>query len=81
MAVKKVVGVMRRMTIVIVAHGQVDSVHILTKDLAVNGAQLCQYILVFLGSVSLSVAIGSFDELLSMSVLTASWRMLLMVDL
>ena len=44
-------------------------------------------ILVFLGSVSSAVAMDggrpliSFDELLSMAVLTASWWMLLIADL
>ena len=43
-------------------------------------------VLVFLNSVCSAVAMGggqplsSFDELLSMAVLTASWRMLLMAD-
>ena len=38
-------GVMGKMTTVvtIVAHCQVDSLHVLTKDSAVTGAQLCQY--------------------------------------
>ena len=44
-AVKKVVGVMRRMTTVMamVARCRVDSIHVLTKDSAVTGAQLYQY--------------------------------------
>ena len=35
---------MRRMTTVVamVARCRVDSIHVLTKDSAVNGAQLCQ---------------------------------------
>ena len=43
-AVKKVVGVMRRLTTVvaIVACFRVDSIHVLTKDSAVTGAQLGQ---------------------------------------
>ena len=42
---KKVVGVMRRMTIVVAkaVRSRVDSAHVLIKDLAVTGAQLCQY--------------------------------------
>ena len=38
-------GVMRRMTTVVamVARCWVDSVHVLTWDSAVTGAQLCQY--------------------------------------
>ena len=44
-AVEKVVGVMRRMTTVMamVVRCLVDSVHALTKDSALIGAQLCQY--------------------------------------
>ena len=40
------VGVMRRMTIVVamIARCLVDSIHVLTKDSAVTGAQLCQNI-------------------------------------
>ena len=42
---KKVVGVMRRMTtvMVMVVHCRVDFLHVLTKDSAVTGAQLCKY--------------------------------------
>ena len=77
---------MRRMTSVMamVARCRVDSVHILTKDLAVTGASI---VLVFIGSVCSALAmgggrpLGSIDELLSMAVLTASWWMLLMADL
>ena len=38
-------GVMRRMTTdaAMVARCRVDSLHVLTKDSAVTGAQLCQY--------------------------------------
>ena len=45
MAVEKVMGVMRRMTIVVamVARYRVNSVYVLTKDSAVTGAQLSQY--------------------------------------
>ena len=40
----KVVGVMRRLTTVVamVACCRVDSIHVMTKDLAVTGVQLCQ---------------------------------------
>ena len=80
---------MRRMTTVVamVARCRVDSLHVLTKDSVVTGAQLCQYGSCLLGSVCSAVAmgggwpLGSFDELLSMAVLTASWWMLLMADL
>ena len=69
--------------VAMVARCLVDSVHVLTKDSAVNGASL---VLVLLGSVCSAVAmddgrpLGSFDELLSMPILAASWWMLLMVD-
>ena len=38
-------GVIRRMATVVamVVHCRVDSIHVLTKDLAMTGAQLCQY--------------------------------------
>ena len=76
---------MRRMTSVVtmVARCQVDSLRVLTKDSAVTGAQLWQYSsclpwqCLFGGGRPL----GSFDELLSMAVLTASWWMLLIADL
>ena len=44
-AVEKVIFVMRRMTTVVamVARCRVDYLHVLTKDSAVTGAQLCQY--------------------------------------
>ena len=51
-AVEEVVGVMRRMTTVVamVARCRVDSIHVLTKDSAVTGAQLCQYSYCLFGS-------------------------------
>ena len=72
------VGVISRMTTVVtlVARYRVDSVHVLTKDSAVTGAQLCQVDFVFLGSVCSAVAmsggrpLSSFIELLSIVVLT-----------
>ena len=44
-AVEKVVGVMRRLTTVVamVARCRVYSAHVLTKDSAVTGTQLCQH--------------------------------------
>ena len=74
-------GVIRRMTadVAMVARCRVFSVHVLTKDSAVTVAQYASIVLVFLGSVCLAVAMGagrpliSFDELLSMEVLIASW--------
>ena len=44
-AVEKVVGVMRRLTTVkaMVAACRVDSIHVLTKDSTVTGAQMSQY--------------------------------------
>ena len=44
-AVEKVVGVMRPLTAVLamVVRIRVYSIHVLTKDLAVTGAQLCEY--------------------------------------
>ena len=71
---------MKRMTAVVamVARCRVYSIHVLTKDSVVTGAQLCQY-----GSClhwqCLAVAMGggrplsSFEELLSMTVLTTSF--------
>ena len=70
-----------------VARCRVNCLRVLTMDSAVTGAQLCQYSSFFLGSVCSAVAMGggrpisSFDELLSMAVLTASWWMLLIADL
>ena len=85
---------MRRMTTVVVmfARCRVDYLHVLTKDLAMTGAQLYQYgsclpFFVFLASACSAVAmvggrpLSSFDELLSMAVLTISWWMLLIADL
>ena len=88
---------MRRMTTVVamVAGSRFDSVHVVTKDSVVTGAQYIyiyiysctSIVLVFLGCVCSAVAIGggrplsSFDELLSMAVLTTCWWMLLMADL
>ena len=80
---------MRRLTtiVAIVARCRVDSINVLTKDSAVTGAQCARIVLVFLGSVCSAVAMGgrrplsSFDDLLSMAVLTASWWMLLIADL
>ena len=75
---------MRRMTTVVamVAHCRVDAVYVLTKDSAVTGAQLCQHSSCLpwqclFGGRPLS----SFDELLTMAVLAASWWMLLIADL
>ena len=80
---------MRRLTTVVamVAHYQVDSIHVRTKDSAVTVRSCAKIVLVILGSVCLAVAMGgsrplsSFDELLSMAFLTASWWMLLIADL
>ena len=80
---------MRRMTTVVamVDRCRVDSVHVLTKDSAVAVRSCDSMVLVSIGSVCSAVAMGggrplsSFDELLSMLVLTASWWMLLMADL
>ena len=80
---------MRRLTTVVamVVRCRVDSIHVLTKDSAVTGAQLCQNNFFFLGSVCSGVAMGggrplsSYDEMLSMAVLTASWWMLLIADM
>ena len=82
-------GVMRRMTtvVVMVVRCRIDSVHVLTTDSAVTGALLRLFVPIFLGSVCSDVAMGgcrplnSFDELLSMAVLTASRWMLLMAVL
>ena len=75
---------MTRMTtfVAMVARGRVDSLHVLTKDSAVTGAQLCQH-----SSVCPAVSMGGgrplsrFYEQLSMAVPTASWWMLLIADL
>ena len=80
---------MRRMTTVVamVVRCRVDSLHVLTKDSAVTGAQLCQYSCCLPCRVYSAIAMGgsrplcSFDELLSVAVLTASWWMLLIADL
>ena len=80
-AVEKVVGVMRRNTTVeaMVARSQVDSLHVLTMDSVVTGAQLYQYCsclpwqCLFGSSNRLRSPLSSFDELLSIAVLTASW--------
>ena len=42
---KKAVGVMKRLATVVamVARCRADSIHVLTKDSAVTGGQLCQY--------------------------------------
>ena len=62
-------------------------VHVLTKGSAVTGRSCASVVLVFLGSVCSAVGMGSdrplssFDELLSMAVLSASWWMPLMADL
>ena len=80
---------MRQMTTVVATDSccRVDYVHVLTMDSAMSGAQLCQYSSLIIGSVCSAVAMGdgrplsSFDELLSMSVQTASWWIVLMVDL
>ena len=80
---------MRRLTTVVpmVVHCQIDSLHVLTKDSAVTGAQLCQYSSCLPGSVCSAVAMGdgrplsSFDKLHSMAALTTSWWMLLIADL
>ena len=72
---------MRRMTTVVamVAHCQVNSVHVLSKDSAVTGGSCASIVLVFLGCACSAVAMGGgrslscFDEQLSMAVLTASW--------
>ena len=80
---------MRRLTTVLamVARCRVDSIHVQTNDLAVTGTLCASIVLVFLGSVCSAVAMGggrplsSFEELLSMAVLTASWWMLLIADL
>ena len=66
------------------ARCRVYSFHVLTKESVRSCASI---VLVFLGNVCSAVAMGggrplsSFDELLSMAVLTASWWMLLMADL
>ena len=88
-AIKKVVGVMRRMTAVVamVARCLVYSIHVQTKDSSVTCAQLCQYSSCLPLQCLLAVAmgggrpLGSFDELLLMTVLTTSWWMLLIADL
>ena len=79
---------MRRLTTVVamVARCRFYSIHVLTKDSAVTGAQLCQYSYCLLGSVCSAVAMGgsrplSIFDLLSMAVLTTSWWMLLIADL
>ena len=80
---------MRRLITVVamVAHCQVDTLHVLTKDSAVTCAQLCQYSICYPWKCLFAVAMGggrslsSFDELLSLTVLTASWWMLLIADL
>ena len=72
---------MRQMTTVVtmVVHFWVDSIHVLTKESVVTGAQLCQYgsclprQCLFGFSNGPRSAIKHFDELLSMTVLTASW--------
>ena len=80
---------MRRMTTVVpvVARCRVDFLHVLTKDLAVIGAQLCLHSLclpwlcLFGCSNGRRRPISNFDELLSMAVVTASWWTLLIADL
>ena len=80
---------MKRMTSVVtmVARSLVDCVHALTKDSAVPMRSCASIVLVLLESTCSAVAMGgglpisSFDELLTMAVLTASWLMLLMADL
>ena len=86
-AVEKVMGVMRRITTVMamVARCRVDSLHVLIK--AVTGAQLCKHSSCLPWRACSAVAMGggrpfgSFDELLSMAVLTVSWWMQMMADL
>ena len=78
---------MRRLTTVVamVARCRVDSIHVLTNDLDVIGAQLCQYSSCLPWQCLFGCSNGrrsaSIDELLSMAVLTASWWMLLIADL
>ena len=87
--VEKVVCVMSRLTTVVamVECSLIDSINVLTMDSAMTGAQLCQNSSSLLGCVCSAVALGggrplgSFDELLSMAVLTASRWMLLIAEL
>ena len=80
---------MRRMivAVAIVARCRAYSIHVLNKDSGVTGAQLCQYssclpwLCLFDCSNGRRSAIRQFDELLSMTVLTTSWWMLLIDDL
>ena len=83
---------MRRMTAVVAmaAHSRVYSIHVLTKDSAVSGGQLCQYssclpwqCLLAVSAVAMGGGwpLSSLDELLSMTVMTTSWWMLLIADL
>ena len=77
---------MRRMTTVVamVARCRFDSLHVLTKDSVRSCASI---VLVFSGIVCSAMVMGggrplsSFDELLSMAVLTATRWILLMADL
>ena len=61
----------------------VDSLHVLTKDSVVTGAQMCQYSsclpwqCLFGCSNGRHRPLSCFDELLSMAVVTASWWTLL----
>ena len=79
---------MRRMTtfVAMAVRCRVDSLHVLTSDSAVTGAQLCQnrsclpWQCLFGCSNGKRSAIKQFYELLSMAVLTASWWMLLIAD-
>ena len=73
--------------VAMVARCRVDSVHVLTMDSAVTGAQLSQYCscpywqCLFGSSNWRRSAIKQFDELLSIAVLTALWWILLTADL
>ena len=83
---------MRRMTAVVamVARSRVYFIHVLAKDSPVTGGQLCQYrsclpwqCLLAVSAVAMGGGrpLNNFDELLSMTVLTISWWVLLIADL
>ena len=75
---------MRRMTAVVamVARCQVDSIHVLTKDSAATIPQLCQCSSCLTWHCLFGCRpLSSFDDQLSMAVLTASWWMLLIAEL
>ena len=88
-AAERIVGVMRRMTTVLTmaARCRVDSFHVLIKDSPVTVLSCASIVFVVQGNACSAAAIGggrplgSFDELLPITVLNGSWWKLLMADL